>query len=98
MLGELAVIPVIFVLQTLVSYLCSAGISRALRLQKRPQNFVVAMGVSSPITGMVLKCPDALKTQVFGNSNSLPISLVISLSQTLKGLHWDKVPGDNDDE
>lgn len=36
--------------------------------------------------------------KVFGNSNSLPISLVISLSQTLKGLHWDKIPGDNDDE
>lgn len=35
---------------------------------------------------------------VFGNSNSLPISLVISLSKTLKGLHWDKVPGDNDNE
>lgn len=36
--------------------------------------------------------------QVFGNSNSLPISLVISLSQTLKGLHWDRIPTDNDDE
>ena len=36
--------------------------------------------------------------KVFGNSNSLPISLVISLSQTLKGLHWDRIPGDNDDE
>lgn len=35
---------------------------------------------------------------VFGNSNSLPISLVLSLSATLKGLHWDRVPGDNDDE
>lgn len=35
---------------------------------------------------------------VFGNSNSLPISLVISLSQTLNGLHWDRIPGDNDDE
>jgi choline kinase len=35
---------------------------------------------------------------VFGNSNSLPISLVISLSKTLSGLHWDKVPGDNDNE
>lgn len=35
---------------------------------------------------------------MFGNSNSLPISLVISLSQTLRGLHWDKVPNDNDDE
>ena len=28
----------------------------------------------------------------------MPISLVISLSQTLKGLHWDKIPGDNDNE
>ncbi|WPH03416.1 Hypothetical protein R9X50_00629600 [Acrodontium crateriforme] len=35
---------------------------------------------------------------VFGNSNSLPISLVLSLSKTIQGLHWDKVPGDNDDE
>lgn len=36
--------------------------------------------------------------QVFGNSNSLPISLVLSLSHTISGLHWDKVPGDNDGE
>ncbi|KAL8824756.1 MAG: hypothetical protein Q9191_004842 [Dirinaria sp. TL-2023a] len=35
---------------------------------------------------------------VFGNSNSLPISLVLSLSHTISGLHWDKVPGDNDKE
>ncbi|TAQ83166.1 hypothetical protein B7494_g8507 [Chlorociboria aeruginascens] len=76
---ELAVIPVIFVIQTMVSYLVSVGVSKAFRFGKRPANFVTAMGV-------------------FGNSNSLPISLVISLSQTLKGLHWDKIPGDNDDE
>ena len=36
--------------------------------------------------------------QVFGNSNSLPISLVLSLSHTISGLHWDKIPGDNDNE
>ncbi|KAI1779226.1 auxin efflux carrier [Hypoxylon cercidicola] len=76
---ELAVIPVIFIIQTLVSYLVSVGVSKAFRFKKRPANFVTAMGV-------------------FGNSNSLPISLVISLSQTLKGLHWDRIPGDNDDE
>ena len=35
---------------------------------------------------------------MFGNSNSLPISLVISLSKTLSGLHWDRIPGDNDNE
>ncbi|KAI9816659.1 MAG: hypothetical protein M1832_005045 [Thelocarpon impressellum] len=78
-LADLAVIPVIFALQTIVSYLCSIGVARLLRFPKRPRNFLIAMGV-------------------FGNSNSLPISLVIALSQTLKGLHWDKIPGDNDDE
>lgn len=76
---DLAIIPVIFVVQTLVSYLVSRGVSKAFGFGKRPANFVTAMGV-------------------FGNSNSLPISLVISLSQTLKGLHWDQIPGDNDDE
>lgn len=35
---------------------------------------------------------------VFGNSNSLPISLVLSLSKTISGLHWSEVPGDNDEE
>ncbi|KAI1379914.1 auxin efflux carrier [Hypoxylon crocopeplum] len=76
---DLAVIPIIFVIQTLVSYVVSVGVSKAFRFKKRQANFVTAMGV-------------------FGNSNSLPISLVISLSQTLKGLHWDRIPGDNDDE
>ncbi|KAF8253643.1 auxin efflux carrier [Wilcoxina mikolae CBS 423.85] len=35
---------------------------------------------------------------VFGNSNSLPISLVLSLAHTISGLHWDRIPGDNDQE
>ena len=78
-LTDLAVIPIIFVVQTAVSYFVSIGVSKAFRLKRRPANFVTAMGV-------------------FGNSNSLPISLVISLSQTLKGLHWDRIPGDTDDE
>ncbi|RMD43834.1 hypothetical protein DV735_g1352, partial [Chaetothyriales sp. CBS 134920] len=78
-LAELAIIPAIFIIQTIVSYACSWGVSRLLRFKKRQQNFIIAMGI-------------------FGNSNSLPISLVISLSKTLKGLHWDKIPGDNDDE
>ncbi|KAI1803455.1 auxin efflux carrier [Daldinia bambusicola] len=76
---DLAVIPFIFIVQTCVSYMVSICVSKAFRFNKRPANFVTAMGV-------------------FGNSNSLPISLVISLSQTLKGLHWDRIPGDNDDE
>lgn len=44
-LADLAVIPVIFVVQTLVSYLCSIGVSKAFGLSKRPRNFVIAMGV-----------------------------------------------------
>ena len=78
-LVDLAIIPVIFIVQTLVSYLCAFTLGKLLRFKKRQSNFLIAMGV-------------------FGNSNSLPISLVISLSKTLKGLHWDKVPGDNDEE
>lgn len=78
-LADLAVIPVIFIVQTLVSYLVALLVSRLCGFTKRGSNFVVAMAV-------------------FGNSNSLPISLVISLSKTLSGLHWDRIPGDNDNE
>ncbi|EJT71081.1 hypothetical protein GGTG_12102 [Gaeumannomyces tritici R3-111a-1] len=78
-LSDLAVIPVIFVIQTLVSYLISLAVTKCFGFGKRASNFVTAMGV-------------------FGNSNSLPISLVISLSQTIKGLHWDRIKGDNDEE
>jgi len=78
-LSDLAIIPVIFIVQTIVSYVVAILVAKVFRFNKRASNFVIAMGV-------------------FGNSNSLPISLVISLSQTLKGLHWDRIPGDNDDE
>ncbi|RFU72236.1 auxin efflux carrier superfamily [Trichoderma arundinaceum] len=78
-LSELAIIPAIFFVQTLVSWLVSILVAKGFRFNKRASNFVTAMGV-------------------FGNSNSLPISLVLSLSQTIKGLHWDRIPGDNDDE
>ena len=78
-LSDLAIIPAIFIVQTMISWVVSRLVAKAFRFNKRASNFVTAMGV-------------------FGNSNSLPISLVISLSQTLKGLHWDRIPGDNDDE
>ncbi|KAK3696503.1 hypothetical protein LTR37_017921 [Vermiconidia calcicola] len=80
-LADLAVIPVIFAAQTLVSWISAQGMARLFGFakKKRQKNFIIAMGV-------------------FGNSNSLPISLVLSLSKTISGLHWDKVPGDNDDE
>jgi choline kinase len=78
-LVELGVIPFIFLVQLIVSYLTAVVVSRICGFKKRARNFVVAMAV-------------------FGNSNSLPISLVISLSKTLSGLHWDRIPGDNDNE
>lgn len=78
-LSDLAIIPLIFIVQTAVSYFCGFVVSRCFRFNKRQSNFVAAMSV-------------------FGNSNSLPISLVVSLSQTLSGLHWDRIPNDNDDE
>lgn len=78
-LSDLAIIPAIFVVQTLISWVVAKVVAKLFRFNQRASNFVTAMGV-------------------FGNSNSLPISLVISLSQTLKGLHWDRIPGDNDDE
>ncbi|KAF4550657.1 putative membrane transport protein [Elsinoe fawcettii] len=78
-LADLVVIPIIFVVQTLVSWTAAKVVSKICGFDKRKTNFVIAMGV-------------------FGNSNSLPISLVISLSKTLRGLHWDQIPGDNDNE
>jgi predicted permease len=48
-LKDLAVIPVIFVVQTLVSYLVSRGVSKLFGFGKRPANFVTAMGVSKAI-------------------------------------------------
>ncbi|KAH6644534.1 hypothetical protein C7974DRAFT_298597 [Boeremia exigua] len=78
-LGDLAVIPIIFVIQTLISYLAAIVVGKLFGFKKRQSNFVTAMAV-------------------FGNSNSLPISLVISLSKTISGLHWDRMPGDNDNE
>lgn len=77
--SDLAIIPVIFIIQTTVSWTVAFVVAKVCRLNRRASNFVTAMGV-------------------FGNSNSLPISLVLSLSQTLNGLRWDKIPGDNDDE
>ncbi|KAF3211259.1 hypothetical protein TWF192_006827 [Orbilia oligospora] len=78
-LADLAVIPIIFVFMTAVSYVGSVLVAKAFKFRRRARNFVIAMGV-------------------FGNSNSLPISLVLSLAFTLKGLHWSKIPGDNDND
>lgn len=74
--------------------------------QTRLQGFRIRQEADQLCSGHGCMCNSCIKWQhtltrrfqVFGNSNSLPISLVLSLSKTLKGLHWDQVPGDNDNE
>ena len=46
---ELAIIPFIFLVQTLVSWLCSYLVSKAFRFEKRQANFVTAMAVGSSL-------------------------------------------------
>ncbi|KAH3900596.1 AEC family transporter SCDLUD_003588 [Saccharomycodes ludwigii] len=38
-----------------------------------------------------------IANSIFGNSNSLPVSLTLSLAYTLPGLTWDEIPDDNRD-
>jgi predicted permease len=82
-LADLVVIPFIFVAQTLVSFLCAELMARAFGFGKKNKQ---------------MQKNFVLAMGVFGNSNSLPISLVLSLSKTIQGLHWDQIPGDNDNE
>lgn len=82
-LADLVVIPFIFVAQTIISFLCAQAMARVFGFAKKEKK---------------MQKNFILAMGVFGNSNSLPISLVLSLSKTISGLHWDQIPGDNDDE
>jgi predicted permease len=75
-LPELAVIPLLFTIMTVVSLLSSGLMTKIFGFNQRQKNFVTAMAV-------------------FGNSNSLPMSLVVSLSKTIDSLRWPKIPHDN---
>ncbi|TLS21963.1 uncharacterized protein PpBr36_09603 [Pyricularia pennisetigena] len=61
-------------------------------------SYMVGLGVTKAFRFRKRPANFVIAMGVFGNSNSLPISLVISLSQTISGLHWDRIKGDNDDE
>ncbi|KAG5359252.1 putative transporter [Yarrowia sp. E02] len=76
---EVAIIPLLFVLMTVVSLSCANLMGWVLKLNKSQSNFVKAMAV-------------------FGNSNSLPVSLTMALSYTLPNLSWDQIPNDNPDQ
>lgn len=45
-LVDLAIIPAIFIVQTLISYICSIAVAKVFGFSKRPRNFVIAMGAS----------------------------------------------------
>ena len=45
-LSDLAIIPLIFIVQTFVSYICGYVVSKCFRFEKRRSNFVKAMAVS----------------------------------------------------
>ncbi|KAK9464853.1 auxin efflux carrier [Lipomyces arxii] len=68
-LADLAIIPVLFVVTTAVSFGSAAVITRFQGFNRRESNFVTAMAV-------------------FGNSNSLPVSLTVALARTLPSLTW----------
>ncbi|KAF2764135.1 auxin efflux carrier [Teratosphaeria nubilosa] len=82
-LADLVVIPFIFAAQTMVSWACAHLMARLFGFATKEKRRQKNF---------------ILAMGVFGNSNSLPISLVLSLSKTISGLHWDKIPGDNDNE
>lgn len=48
-LVDLAIIPVIFVAQTLISWLCATVVSKGFGFPKKERNFVIAMGVCTPM-------------------------------------------------
>lgn len=76
---EVIIIPILYAVTTLVSYISATYISSLLGLTEPESNFVTAMAV-------------------FGNSNSLPVSLTLALAYTLPGLEWDDIENDNADK
>lgn len=75
MLVDLAIIPLIYIVQVALSYLCSIIVAKAFRFGKRPRNFVIAMAVR-PIHFESFKVPSKLTIARF---------LVI---QILYPFHW----------
>ncbi|VEU21777.1 DEKNAAC102529 [Brettanomyces naardenensis] len=76
---EVIIIPILYAITTLVSYVAANFMGRVLDLSDPESNFVTAMAV-------------------FGNSNSLPVSLTLALAYTLPGLEWDDVDDDTPDK
>ncbi|CAI5756163.1 unnamed protein product [Candida verbasci] len=76
---DIIIIPIFFILSTIISYSCSRFTGYVLNLNDPETDFVTAMAV-------------------FGNSNSLPVSLTLSLAYTLPDLLWDDIEDDSSEK
>ena len=95
-LADLAIIPLIFIVQTLVSFLCSFIVSKVFGFSKRPRNFVIAMGVSQiPLSSLgqgMLKPPIGLWQLQFSSYISCTLPFTnnqrITLGQDSRRQRW----------
>ncbi|KAI5817284.1 auxin efflux carrier [Pyronema omphalodes] len=84
--------------QLTLSKIAELGVIPVLFVIMTAISYFCALGVSK-LFGFEKKARNfVIAMGVFGNSNSLPISLVLSLAHTISGLHWDRIPSDNDSE
>lgn len=81
------------------------SMAKILEIAIIPLFFVLTTGISffsGKITSKFLHLDKdetnfVVGNSVFGNSNSLPVSLTVSLAYTLPNLTWDQIPNDNRD-
>lgn len=83
----------------------SLSMAKILEISIIPLFFAVSTGISffsGKIVSRFLQLDKdesnfVVANSIFGNSNSLPVSLTLSLAYTLPGLTWDQIPNDNRD-
>ncbi|QLG74802.1 hypothetical protein HG535_0H01290 [Zygotorulaspora mrakii] len=83
----------------------SLSMAKILEISIIPLFFAVSTGISffsGKIVSRFLRLDRdesnfVVANSIFGNSNSLPVSLTLSLAYSLPGLTWDQVPNDNRD-
>lgn len=81
------------------------SLSKMMEVVVIPIFFLVITGVSyisGKITSKFLQLDEnesnfVIANSVFGNSNSLPVSLILSLAYALPSLSWDEIPNDTRD-
>lgn len=81
------------------------SMAKILEIAIIPLFFVLTTGISFTSGKLISKFLELDKDEtnfvvansVFGNSNSLPVSLTVSLAYTLPNLTWDQIPNDNRD-